>query len=67
MPTKFLKIASTIERFGNLKVMTIKEAIWWLKGAHEKILQGQSESSGGQLLLAGKSEREAKKKKENFC
>ncbi|XP_074363600.1 uncharacterized protein LOC141704196 [Apium graveolens] len=38
MPPKFLQITSTIEQFGDLKVMTIKEIIGSLK-AHEERLK----------------------------
>ncbi|XP_074328328.1 uncharacterized protein LOC141666234 [Apium graveolens] len=47
---KFLQIASTIEQFGNLDVMTVEETIGSLK-AHEERLRGQNENNRGQLLL----------------
>lgn len=50
VPAKFLQIASTIEQFGNLEVMTVEEAIGSLK-AHEERLRGRSEGSGNQILL----------------
>ncbi|XP_074362300.1 uncharacterized protein LOC141702534 [Apium graveolens] len=50
VPTKFLHIASTIEQFGDLETMTVKETVGSLK-AHEQRLRGQVEPSGGQLLL----------------
>ncbi|XP_074328237.1 uncharacterized protein LOC141666142 [Apium graveolens] len=43
-------IASTIEQFSDLESMSVEEAVGSLK-AHEERLKGQSEPSGGQLLL----------------
>ncbi|KAL8157792.1 hypothetical protein AgCh_002484 [Apium graveolens] len=51
VPTKFLQITSAMEQFGQLKEMTIEEAVGSLK-AHEKRIRGQTENNGGQLLLA---------------
>ncbi|XP_074364457.1 uncharacterized protein LOC141705355 [Apium graveolens] len=46
-------IASAIEQFGNLEVMTVEEVIGSLK-AHEERLQGPTEyNEGQQLLLTG--------------
>lgn len=50
VPPKFLQIASTIEQFGDLKVMTVEETVGSLK-AHEERIRGHSDSNGGQLLL----------------
>ena len=50
---KFLQIASNIEQFGDLKVMTIEEVVGRLK-AHEERMKGKSESAGGQILLTQK-------------
>ncbi|KAL8088343.1 hypothetical protein AgCh_038208 [Apium graveolens] len=50
VPTKFLKIASTLEQFGNLDTMTVEEVVGSLK-AHEERLKGSSETSGEQLML----------------
>lgn len=61
VPSKFLQITSTIEKFGNLEVMTIEEAVGSLK-AHEERLRGKNEISGGQLLL---TEEEWKKRENN--
>lgn len=58
VPSKFLQIASAIEQFGNLEVMSIEEVVGSLK-AHEERLRGQSETNQGQLLL---TEEEWRKK-----
>ena len=50
VPSKFLQIASAIEQFGNLEIMTIEEAVGSLK-AHEERLRGQVKVNSGQLLL----------------
>lgn len=50
VPMKFLQIVSTMEQFGNLETMTVEEVIGSLK-AHEERLNGQSDNSGGQLML----------------
>ncbi|XP_074336389.1 uncharacterized protein LOC141673536 [Apium graveolens] len=42
VPTKFLQIASAIEQFGNLEVMSVEEVIGSLK-AHEERLRGSGE------------------------
>lgn len=49
VPSK-LHIASTIEHFGDLEKMSVEETIGSLK-VHEERIRGQSESSGGKLLL----------------
>lgn len=59
VPKKFLQITSTMEQFGDLENMTMEEAIGSLK-AYEKRLKGDSEPSGGQLMLI---EEEWEKKK----
>lgn len=53
VPSKFLQIASAIEQFGDLKQMTVEEIVGSLKDHedHEERLGGQTEASGGQLLL----------------
>ncbi|XP_074373452.1 uncharacterized protein LOC141713776 [Apium graveolens] len=45
MPQKFLQVMSTIEQFGDLEKMTIKEVIGSLKG-HDERLCGQTETTG---------------------
>lgn len=50
VPTKFLQIVSTMEQFGDLETMSVEEAVGSLK-AHEERLNGQTDNSGGQLLL----------------
>lgn len=50
VPDKFLQIASNIEQFGDVKVMTIEEVVGRLK-AHEERMKGKSENTCGQLLL----------------
>ncbi|KAL8103933.1 hypothetical protein AgCh_028224 [Apium graveolens] len=50
VPSKYLQIASTIEQFGDMKTMSVEEVVGRLK-AHEERLHGQSENTGGQLLL----------------
>lgn len=39
VPTKFLKIASTTEQFGNLETMSIEETVGSLE-AHEERMRG---------------------------
>ena len=59
VPDKFLQIASNIEQFGNVKVMTVEEVVGRLK-AHELRMKGRNESAGGQggqLLLASQNQR----------
>ena len=56
VPDKFLQIASNIEQFGDMKVMTVEEIVGHLK-AHEERMKGRSESAGGQLLLASQNQR----------
>lgn len=53
VPSKFLQIMSNIEQFGDLETMSVEEVVGSLK-AHEERLKGQSEPSGGQLLLTEK-------------
>ncbi|XP_074355633.1 uncharacterized protein LOC141695273 [Apium graveolens] len=62
VPSKFLQIASTIEQFENLETMTVEETIGFLK-AREERLRGQSDASGGQLLLT--AEEWSKKEKDD--
>ncbi|KAL8120481.1 hypothetical protein AgCh_017596 [Apium graveolens] len=52
VPSKFLHIVSTIEKFGDLETMTLEEAVGSLK-AHEERLKGigKTESNEGQLML----------------
>lgn len=50
VPTKYLQIASTIEQFGDIEAMLEEEVVGRLKAFEERLL-GQSESTGGQLLL----------------
>ncbi|XP_074378471.1 uncharacterized protein LOC141720009 [Apium graveolens] len=50
MPSKFLHITSSIEQFGNLDEMSVGETIGSLK-AHEERVHGQTENTGGQLML----------------
>ncbi|XP_074337770.1 uncharacterized protein LOC141674968 [Apium graveolens] len=53
VPEKFLQIASNIEQFGDVKVMTVEEVVGRLK-AHEERMKGRSKNTGGQLLLTQK-------------
>lgn len=48
--SKFLQITSTIEQFGDLKTMTMEEAVGSLK-AHEERIKGKTESKESRLLL----------------
>lgn len=50
VPEKYLQIASNIEQFGDLKVMTVEEVVGRLK-EHEERMKGKTENTGGQLLL----------------
>lgn len=50
VPSKYLQIASKIKQFGDMETMSVEEVVGRLK-AHEERLRGQSEGSGGQLLL----------------
>jgi hypothetical protein len=50
VPNKFLQIASTSEQFGDLKTMTMEEAIGQLK-AHEEHLRGSGDVDEEHLLL----------------
>lgn len=52
IPPKFLQIASTIEQFGDLKMMTVEEEIGSLK-AHEECIDSYGKGGGGKehLLL----------------
>ncbi|XP_074366251.1 uncharacterized protein LOC141707132 [Apium graveolens] len=50
VPSKFLQIVSTMEQFGDIETMTVEEVIGSLK-AHEERLNGQSDNSGGKLML----------------
>lgn len=45
VPSNFLQIASTIEQFGDMEKMTVKELVGHLK-AHEERIRGQHENSG---------------------
>lgn len=56
VPEKFLNIASNIEQFGDMKVMTVEDVVGRLK-PHEERMKGKSESAGGQLLLASHNQR----------
>ena len=47
---KFLQIASTMEQFGDLEIMTVEEAVGALK-AHEERIKGNTENTSGQLLM----------------
>nr|GFD48721.1 hypothetical protein [Tanacetum cinerariifolium] len=61
VPSKFLKIASTIEQFGDLDTMTVEEVIGQLKD-HEERVRGKSESGEGKLLLTHQEWLERSKK-----
>ncbi|XP_074336000.1 uncharacterized protein LOC141673166 [Apium graveolens] len=50
VPDKFLQIASNIEQFGDVKVMSVEEPVGGLK-AHIKRMKGRSEQSEQQQLL----------------
>lgn len=62
IPAKFLQITSTMEQFGDLKIMTVEETIGSLK-AHKERLKGKIESIEGQLMLT--EEEWSKKENEN--
>lgn len=64
MPSKFLQITSPIDQFGNLEEMSVEETIGSLK-AHEERLRGQTENTGGQLMLT-EEEWMGKITKDNF-
>lgn len=59
---KFLQIASNIEQFGDMKVMTVEEAVGRLK-SHEERMRGKSENIEEQLLLT--QEERSKKSNKN--
>lgn len=59
----FLQIASTIEQFGDLKLMTLEETVGSLK-AHEERIKGQTETGGGKLLLTREEWIEREKENE---
>lgn len=50
VPTKFLRIASAIEQFGNLEQMSVEETVGSLKD-HEERLRGKTDNGEHQLLL----------------
>lgn len=50
MPSRFFQITSTMEQFGDLKTMTVEEAIGSLK-AHEERVRGKNEVQEGKLML----------------
>lgn len=50
VPTRFLQIASAIEQFGNLELMSIEEIVGSLK-AHKERVRGKAENSEQQLFL----------------
>lgn len=66
VPTKFLQLTSIMEQFGDLENMTVEEAVGSLK-AYEERLKGNSESSGGQLILTEKNGKKNKAKKRSYC
>ncbi|XP_017239790.2 uncharacterized protein LOC108212576 [Daucus carota subsp. sativus] len=53
VPDKFLQIASNIERFGDVKAMSVEELVGRLK-AHEERMKGRSEQPEQQQLLLAK-------------
>lgn len=55
VPNKFLQIASAIEQFGDLKVMSVEEVVGSLR-AHEERLQGPIDSGEGQQLMLTEEE-----------
>ncbi|XP_074323732.1 uncharacterized protein LOC141660642 [Apium graveolens] len=61
MPTRFLQITSTIEQFGDLDKITVKEAMGSLK-AHDERIKGNGESTDSKLLL---TEEEWRKRESN--
>ncbi|KAL8145756.1 hypothetical protein AgCh_003778 [Apium graveolens] len=65
VPQKFLQIASTIEQFGNLEIMTVEEAVGSLKDHEERLRCNQVENNGGQLMLTEEEweKRESEEKK----
>lgn len=62
VPSKFVQIASTLEQFGDLDVMTVEEVIGRLK-AHEERIRGHTDSEERKLLLTHKEWSERNKKK----
>lgn len=55
VPDKFLQITSDIEKFGDVKVMTVEEIVGRLK-AHKR-MKGRNESAGRELILASHNQR----------
>ncbi|KAI3518152.1 hypothetical protein L1887_06594 [Cichorium endivia] len=62
VPSKFLQIASTLEQFGDLNMMTVEEVIGRLK-AHEERIKCHSDNDEKKLLLTHKEWSERSKKK----
>ncbi|XP_074369714.1 uncharacterized protein LOC141711188 [Apium graveolens] len=50
VPSRFLQITSTMEKFGDLETMSVEEALGSLK-AHEERMVGKTEPKESQLLL----------------
>lgn len=50
IPSRFLKITSVIEKFGDLETMTVEEIVGFLKALEERV-RVQLENHGGKLLL----------------
>lgn len=63
VPTRFLQIASAIEQFGNLDTMSVEEVMGSQK-AHNKRVQGGSETSEGQQLLMTEEEWQSRENKD---
>ncbi|XP_074336143.1 uncharacterized protein LOC141673307 [Apium graveolens] len=61
MPTRFLQITSTIEQFGDLDKITVKEAMGSLK-VHDERIKGKGESNDNKLHL---TEEEWRKRESN--
>ena len=62
VPGKYLQIVSTIEQFGDMKTMMVKEAIGRLK-AYEERLRGMSGNNDDEHLLLTRIEWEAQSAK----
>lgn len=65
VPAKFLQTTSTIEKCGDLEVMTVEEAVGSLKDHEERMKGKNHKNGGGELLLTEevwlKKEREEMK------
>ncbi|XP_074327929.1 uncharacterized protein LOC141665842 [Apium graveolens] len=65
VPSRFLQIASTIEQFGDLEKMSVKEAIGSLQ-AHEERVKCKTETGEGKLLLTEEEESKRERGEEKL-